>query len=345
MAEFFFNFASVRDMDSDQSFAGFRLRPLVQSLKLEAVHSIAGHVALEGTRTRMQSAILGETSPGSLFDIWDRRQRVPVLVAIHHREYSLTYQEWRVNLTGIYGLIKRAMQSTAGAGQPNPMDFMEAGIATRFPVCHCPPRSDCSAENLRRCSRASSSIQPGKFPWSQYGKKRATLKLLRAGLAERVAGERSEGDTTFLKVSEGGMASTAGTASWKYYHLAVAPDVIVGSARDESVRETLAAGKGTVTENRLVPPAWQQARTQFPKTINGLGFFDFQKIDWATAKERWIADSRKKPTSGETQQASADAFANALKDLDPRVFPHHLHLAASASWKDAQGVHIDGWIE
>jgi hypothetical protein len=76
-----------------------------------------------------------------------------------------------------------------------------------------------------------------------------------------------------------------------------------------------------------------------------LGVFDFQKIDWTAAKERWIANSRKAPTSRETQQAAAGAFANTLKDLDPRVFPRHLHLAASASWKDPQGVHFDGWIE
>ena len=38
VAEFFFRFASIRDMDWDKSVGGFRLRPLVQSLKLEAVH-------------------------------------------------------------------------------------------------------------------------------------------------------------------------------------------------------------------------------------------------------------------------------------------------------------------
>jgi hypothetical protein len=343
VAEFFFNFASVRDMDSDKSFGGFRLRPLVQSLKLETVHSIAGHLAQEGARTRMQSAILGDTGPGSLFDIWDEGSTSPSSWQFITAN-TVSYQEWRVNLTGIYGLIKRAMQSTAGAGQPNPMDFVEAGISTRLGMPLPTAIGLFSGEfaSLQSSVELDSARQVSMVAIRE---KVATLKLLHAGLAERVAAERAEGDTTFLKISEGGMASTAGTASWKYYHLGVTPDVIVGSARAESVRETLAASKGTVSENRLVPAAWQQARTQFPKTINGLGFFDFQKIDWAAAKERWIADSRKKPTSGETQQASADAFANALKDLDPRVFPHHLHLAANASWKDARGVHFDGWIE
>src|SRR5260370_22359451 len=120
VAEFFFRFASVRDMDWDKSFAGFRLRPVLQSLKLEAVHSIAGHVALEGTRTRMQSAILGETAPGSLFDIWDEGSASPSSWQFITAN-TVSYQEGRVNLAGIYPLIKPAMQSTAGTGQESPL--------------------------------------------------------------------------------------------------------------------------------------------------------------------------------------------------------------------------------
>jgi hypothetical protein len=343
VVEFFFRLASVRGMDWDNSFAGFRLRPVVQSLQLEAVHSIAGHVALEGTRTRMQSAILGETAPGSLFDIWDEGSASPSSWQFITAN-TVSYQEGRINLAGIYALIKRAMQSRAGPGQVSPMDFLETGTSTRLGMPL--PAAVALFSGEFASLQSSSTLDPAKQV-SVVGirDKVGTLKLLRAGLAERVAGERAEGDTTFLKISEGGMASAAGIASWKYYHLAVAPDVIVGSARDESVQETLAAGKSTITENTLVPLTWQQARKEFPKTINGLGFFDFQKIDWAAAKERWIANSRKAPTSGETQRAAAGAFENGLKDLDVRVFQRHLHLAASATWKDAQGVHFDGWIQ
>ncbi len=344
VAEFFFRLASIREIDWDKSVGGFRLRPLVQSLKLEAVHSIAGHLALQGARTRIESAILGETNPGSLFDIWDEGSTSPSSWQFITAN-TVSYQAWRVNLAGIYALIKRAMQSTAGAGQTSPMDFLERGFATRLGMPLPAAIGLFSGEFASL--QSSSTLDPAKRV-SVIGirEKAATLKLLRAGLAERVAGEHSEGDTTFLKISEGGMASAAGTASWKYYHLAVAPAVIVASARDQSVRETLATGKGTINENTLTPLAWQQARKQFPKTINGLGFIDFQKIDWTAAKERWIANSRKAPTSGGAQQqAAADAFANAMKDLDPRVFPRHLHLTASASWKDPKGVHFDGWIE
>jgi hypothetical protein len=344
VAEFFFRFPNIRDMNFDTSVGGFRLRPLMQNLKLESVHSIAGRLALEGARTRIQGAILGETNPGSLFDIWDEGSASPSSWKFITAN-TVSYHEGRMNLLGIYTLIKRALQSTAGAGQPSPMDFIETGVATRLgmPV----PAVIGLFSGEFATLQSSSTLDPSQQVYLVgIRKKEATLRVLRAGLAERVAGERSEGDTTFLKVSEGGMATSAGTASWKYYHLAMTSDVLLVSSRDGSVREALAAGKNASGENTSVPRAWQQAREQFPQTINGLSFLDFQKIDWTAAKERWIEESRKATASrGAPQRAASESFANVMRELDPGVFPRHLHLNASASWKDAQGVHFDGWVE
>src|SRR5260370_9544885 len=195
VAEFFFRFASVRDMDWDKSFAGFRLRPVLQSLKLEAVHSIAGHVALEGTRTRMQSAILGETAPGSLFDIWDEGSASPSSWQFITAN-TVSYQEGRVNLAGIYALIKRAMQSTAGAGQASPMDFLETAMSTRLGM---PLPAAIGLFSGEFASLQSSSTLDSAKQVSVIGirDKAATLKLLPAELAEHGARRRSEGDTTF----------------------------------------------------------------------------------------------------------------------------------------------------
>jgi hypothetical protein len=344
LAEFFFRFPSIRNMSWDSSVMGFRLRPLVQSLKLEAVHSIAGRLVLEGARTRVQGAILGEANPGSLFDIWDQGSPSPASWRFITSN-TVSYQQSRVNLAGIYGLVKGALQATSGASQRNPLEFLETAFTTRMgmPV----PAALALFTGEFAALQSSPTLDPAKRVYViGIRKKAATLTLLHVGLSERVSGERSEGDTTFLKISEGGIASAAGTASWKYYHLAMTPELMVAAGRSESVREALAAGKGTSGENPSVPHAWQQAREAFPKTVNGLGFFDFQKIDWTLAKERWLAESHKAPTSAGTGRApAADAFAKAMRDLDPRVFPRHLHLTASASWKDAHGMHFDGWID
>jgi hypothetical protein len=341
VVEFFFHFPSIKETNWDTSAGGFRLRPLLQSLKLEAVHVIAGHLSLEGARTRMQGAILGEARPGTLFDIWDESTAAATSWQFVNSK-TVSFQESRLNLLGIYGLVKRALQSTAGAGQRSPMDFVETAAATRLGMPLPAAIGLFSGEFATL--QTSATLEPAKQVYVVGIQKKAeTLKLLRAGFADRVAGERAEGGTTFLKVSEGGIESSTGTASWKYYHLGVTNDAIVVSSRNESVRETVAAR--TNAGDLQAPQSWQAARAQFPARINGLSFFDFQQVDWAAVKARWSAESRKPRKAANNEKARSEAFANALQELNPQVFPRHLHLVAGASWKDDLGLHFDGWVE
>jgi hypothetical protein len=99
-----------------------------------------------------------------------------------------------------------------------------------------------------------------------------------------------------------------------------------------------------------VPQNWREVRAQFPEKVNGLSFTDFQKIDWAAAKERWRAENRKAIASARAhRKPGATAPPNAVEDtwstLKPELFSRHLHFSAGASWKDAIGVHFDGWID
>ncbi len=342
VAEFFFHFPSIREMTGDTSASGFRLRPLLQNLKIEAVHAVAGRLSLDGARTRMEGGILGETNPGTLFDIWDEGTATPESWRFVNAN-TVSYHESRVNLMGIYAVIKHALQSTTGAGQKSPMDFIETAAATRLGMPLPTALGLFSGEFATL--QTSATLGPGKQVYAVgIRKKPEMLKLLRAGFADRVSGERTDGDTTFFKISEGGIESSAGTASWKYYHLGVTNDLIVAASRNDSVREMLAErSSGAVGP---APPAWHAARAKFPATINGLSFLDFQKIDWSVAKARWNTEHKKSSTTARADQAAhPGALTNALKDLDPQVFPRRLHLAAGASWKDMHGMHFDGWIE
>jgi hypothetical protein len=96
-------------------------------------------------------------------------------------------------------------------------------------------------------------------------------------------------------------------------------------------------------------PGFKAARSQFPATINGLGYFDFRKVDWQAFKARLIAEANKTPaakrTPGAGKSATATPTPSWLLDVNPEVFARHLHVASSASWKDAQGLHFDEWIE
>jgi len=347
VAQFFFRIPSIREMNWDASPGGFRMRPLLQNLKLEAVHGLAGHVILEGARTRMQGAMLGEAEAGTLFDIWGEGTTTPYSLNLVNAS-TISYHESQISLQGIHTLIKTAMQATA-AKQQSPMDFIDTAISTRLGMPIEEALGLFSGEFAG--IQSSTTLDPAKQVYILgIRKKPETLKLLRAGLGNRLISERTEGATTFFKASEGGIDSSAGTASWKYYHIGVTNDVIAFSKRYESVRETLAPRNSASSAVQPASQTWQSFRTQFPAKVNGLSFLDFQKVDWVAVKERWQTVSHKPPTAATaTRKANTDAqagaFATALKDMDLQVFARHLHFSAGASWKDAHGLHFDGWIE
>jgi len=174
-------------------------------------------------------------------------------------------------------------------------------------------------------------------------KKPEALKLLHAGLEERLSGERTEGDVTFFRVSQGGIHSEAGTAAWKYLHVAVAPDGILVSGKSDTLRAALATRKAHAQH---LPQSWQAARESFPKSLDGLSFIDLGKFDWAGMQKEWISKTNPGPRKADAKAAaSPSTLDQAMSSLNPQLLQRHLHLAVSASWKDAQGLHLDGWIE
>ncbi len=342
--ELFFRFSSIKEIAPDSNAGGFRLRPLLRGLRLETVHSIVGHLMIDGARTRMQGAILGDASAGTLFDIWDAGTDAPASMKFVNAT-TVSYQTSQINLLGIYELIKRALRSSVGDGQSNPAESVETIAKMRLGMPLPEALGLFSGEFATL--QSSTTLDPAKQVYMMgIRKKPETLKMLRTGLGDYLSGEQTEGDTTYLKISEGGIHSDAGTASWKYKYLAVTPDAIVYSNRRETVRELLATRKSASDSAAGLPQAWQAAREQFPKTINGLSFLDLQQVDWTALKERWNTESRKASPGAKTaQKMPQGALSNALEQLSPQVFQRHLHLTASGSWKDAQGVHVDGWIE
>jgi len=63
-----------------------------------------------------------------------------------------------------------------------------------------------------------------------------------------------------------------------------------------------------------------------------------------------VAEANKAPatTTKRSQSApksSATQNYSWIQEVNTEAFARHLHVASSASWKDAQGLHFDQWIE
>lgn len=340
--EFFAGVPSLKGLAPD-SASGFKLAPVLNALKLEAIHSFSGRVILEGAKTRFQGAILGDTAPGALFDFWTDGLTSPTSLSLLQPN-AISYSETQFNLPGFYEILKRGVAAAMPPGQQNATAMVEAVAQQRLGM----PLSDALA--LPSGEFASMQLSPSLDPQKAvyvFGirKKPETLKLLRSVFGDQITSERAEGDTTFLKISLHGNQGSKGVAQWDFYHLAVTPDFIVGATRNETVRDLLATRSAS---NAISAAQFKTARANYPEKIDGLNYFDFQKIDWPALKARWIEEAKKvSDTQSATaqQKAAAAKVPSLLTNANPQVFPRHLHYMAGASWKDAKGIHFDQWLE
>jgi hypothetical protein len=348
--EFFLRVPELKTLASDTSAGGFSMRPLLEAIKLDSIHSLSGRVLFEGAKTRVQAVALGDPAPGTLFDIWDQGAAAPpALSLVPAGAYS--YTDTEINLSGLYALIERMAASVLPPGREGSGDMLEMMAQAKlgqsldsalslFTGEFASLQTSPSLDNNKQVYLVGIRDQPG------------ALKLLRTLFSDHITSERAEGETTFMKISTSGGKTTTpagktatSAAPGDFYHVAATADYLVIAPRVEPVRELLAARTHNATAGLATAPGFQSARTQFPATINGIGYFDFRKLDWPALKARLIAQAKTTPPAKRSSAAGVSPMPAWLLNLDPQVFARHLHIASSASWKDAQGLHFDEWIE
>jgi hypothetical protein len=344
LLEVFFNASHLKQFALESAPGGptDQFKPFLNGLKIDSLHCFAARVSLEGPRTRIHGELLGDTTSGGLFDIFSEGQAQPASMAFLSPD-TIYYSESQIDFLGIYKLLKRAFGQASGASAQQ-VAILESAATTRLGM----PLED--ALGLITGEFASLQASPA-FDKNQQvyflgiRNKPDTLKLARTLLGDRITSERNEGSATFLKVSLQGGQSTAGVAQWNFYYVAVTPNSIVGASKSEVLHDYLqrtAAGSDPALSKAL-----QAARAQFPEKLSGITFFDFQKVDWAAMKAKWVAEAQKRtPTTKSTAAEKNNTnFANWLGQVPADAIPRHLHTLAGAGWKDSKGIHFDEWLE
>lgn len=344
--EVFLRVADLREIIETSTPGGAKTAMILDAIKLNSFHSLAFHLSLEGAKTRVQGALLGDTSAGTLFDVFPEGQQTPASFAYLTPD-TVYFQESQLNLPGFYDTVKRVMNSSLTPNQHGGPDMLEALAKQRLGM----PLQE--ALGLLTGEFASLQTSPTLDLSKQiylFGihKKPETLKLIRSILGERVTSERNEGTTTYLKISLQANQTAAGVAQWNFYHLAVTPAMILGATQSESLHAMLAPKPLPASATPFpAAPALLPVRAQYPDKISGFTYFDVQKFDWPVIKQEWLKHLK---TSANSQPANTKTSVPRdppawLIRLNPQIISRHLHTASSASWKDAKGVHFDEWLD
>ena len=278
--EFFLRVPRIEDIAEGSGSSSPQLKALWNNIGLDTVHVLAGHISLEGARTRLEGAVLGETSEGSLFDIWSAGQSRPASLAYLTPE-TVYYNESQINLLGIYRTLKRAL-AQPGSNSAGLATTLENAAQTRIGMTL--PDAFALTSGEFATLQSSPALDPDKrLFFVGIRNKPEALKLIRTIFSDQLTGERNEGDITFLKISLRGSQGTRGVAQWNFYHLAMTPDLLLGAAKGETLRVALAYRPAT--SDAALPKNLQAARSQFPVKLNGFTYFDLQRLDWPALKQ------------------------------------------------------------
>ena len=342
LLEFFLRVPQIKDMAGDGSTSAPELNALWNNLNLDSLHVFAGHISLEGTRTRLQGGILGDTAEGSLFDIWSAGQNRPASLSYVTPE-TVYYNESQVSLLGIYNTLKRVL--TSGGSNMAPLaKTLENAAQTRIGM----PLPDALALTTGEFGtlQTSPALDPDKkIFFAGIQNKAESLKLIRTILSDRLTSERNEGNATYLKISLKGNQGATGVAQWKFYHLALTPELLLGASKSETLRGMLAQPHATGANS--LPANLTAARAQFPEKLIGFSYCDFQKLDWPALQQNWKAQVNKAATEAKNADDArkTKAVSDWMNGVNPAVFPRHLHSLTGGSWKDNSGVHFDEWLD
>jgi len=341
--EYFANIAAVTQLAADASGpGGFRAGPVLDAMKTSALHSVAGRIVLDGSKTRMQLAFLGDASTGTIFDIWDAGQAKPASLAYVSSD-AVSYRETQLNLPGIYALAMRVAKSFTAKGDDDKTDLIESIARAKLGMSITDALNSFTGE--LGFLQNDSSFDFSKHTYFIGVRNREnSLKVIRHIFLNEISSDLDEGNVTFLNLSFGGKQTAQNLSN--AIHLAVTPDMILVAGKRDALNPALAQHASSAKAGLLDP--FLTDRAKYPQSINGLNFLDFQKFDWQSLKN---LPGRNKATGasvllGLTSDKSAPAPEKSwIDEIDPKVFARHLHLSFGYSWKDANGIHFDGWID
>lgn len=314
---------------------------VLSALKLESIHSVAGRVSLEGPKTRLTGAILGDTAPGSFFDIWPEGQSSPVSIGYLQPD-TVSYGVSEFNLPGIYSMLKAA--------------FAPASVAAQSPT----PLEQMAEDRLGMPLPDALGLLTGEIAWIQSSPtlddsqkvylvgirhKPTTLKLTRTIMSDQITAEHTEGDTTYLKIALHGAQGPAGVTQWNFYHLAMTPNLLLGSSKRETLQTVLAQAPAAPDPGQF--KNLLAARAQFPEKLDGFSYMDLQKLDWPGIRAKFVDQANKAAKTAKNQSSSQTSknLLDRLAQVDPAVLHQYLHTMIGASWKDSSGVHFEEWLD
>lgn len=344
----------------------------IRELHMERLHGITISLGLTADKSLTRGAFLGDTAPGSLFDMIaaDTAEfRTPAIAPANS-----SFAAIRLDLLALYATLQRAAKAGLPPEQAAMADMVDGMVAmqTGMPL----------TQILGLFTGEIATIQTGEAQMAEtlpntiaiaVNDSEPVMGLLRTMLGPMITDEEPVTGATLLTLTPPpGPPAEDGTPpkEAKPYFVAVAPKMLIVSQTrselDASLR-LLASGAPAPAGSMAADPGFQKARKAMPEKVSGFTYGDYTTFPWD--KQR---DAMKKQFAEQKREllAQADAAEKGSVEVEPDpdraaalrkeaaqldkvveftdvIFPllkKYLHTGAAFWRKSPDGVFMEGYV-
>jgi len=312
---------------------------IAKGVHLEKIHVMAGGVSFDGEATRMRGAVLGDTSPGGLFDVAGassaRFQAQPLV------EAGSAFSMSRMNYAAIYQVIRGALFANLEPSQAAQIDALE-GAAQGYIGMSIPEALSLFTGEFASTTSYSDDGTSEQVYAATIQNPDAVLRVLRAVIGTMIVNEDSSGPATILDIAYPYTDPVTRQSRRKFYYAAVTPQMLIVAPRKALLRGAMQR----VTPEAADPaagvfanPQYAQLRSHLPEKLSGLGGADLSQIPWQKLLQNFV--NQISQAANQTNGAKPPDLSSLKLD----TISNYLHISLSGWWKDANGVYFDSYIQ
>jgi hypothetical protein len=338
-------FARVPDLNEWQS-GDAKSQATVNTAKnmhVERIHAGAAGLSFHKETTQFRGGVLGDASPGGLFDLIGESNAAFQTQAVLGT--GIEFNVFRWNLGATYQLARGAIIANATQQQAAGLLVFEA-MAPRFIGMPLPDALALFTGEFASTTSFAGDGKPEQVYAASIQKPDDVLKLLRTIAAPMILAEDSSHDATYLNLAYSYKDPKSGAQLKKLYYIAVTSHLLLaGPSKDVlrlAVHDVSSNAASAPAAGLFANPEFLQMRSLLPAQLSGLSGADIGAFPWdkiASSAHEQIQQAAKRSPNAPPPDLSW------LKVIQTGVISRHLHMSVSGSWKDSHGVYFDSYVQ
>ena len=327
---------------------GFDVHAFASSLHLNQIRAACGSVSFDRQTMRTRGMVLGDTTQGSILNIFGNGRDSFMTMALTQRHSS-----FQVSVIDFAALYNSLFDAVSAALPSDKAPIIAAGVAFLSSSWGMPPdqvfslfTGEVAQIHLNDVVDPSQSL----YALTIHDPARLLHVLQHAWPGEQ-ASTTQEGDVTYVTMSTKlPMQSANNSATPSVTYLAVTPDMLLGSKEQAVLRDAVAriheAGGATPPDGLTSDPDFQKARAVLPAKLISLAYANYAKYNWQKLIEsvnKQINDQMRQ--TAQMNKKPAPARVEIFQGFDPTILSRYLHLYIGGAWKDSNGIYFDSYIQ